>query len=142
MGRRYFNPQIPSELIGERSGLSHKIYMLVDQRLPKDMHTQEISRKEYSQVANESSVCWTSMSATPPDKLADTIRTQINSFTCYPGFSHCLELQENFHEHQRKLCGERTCEEFLNSNAYQGWKNRKTRGPSLLYVSGSGTPFI
>ena len=128
----------PSELIGERSGLSRKVYMLVDERLPN--HTQcRVSGKEHFQLPkNFSSLRWTSLLPMPPDELAAQIQAHITRFTSYQGLKHTLESQDNFHEVQKRLCGERTCEEFLNSNPYQGWKNRKTRGPSLLYVSGSG----
>ena len=113
--------------------------MLVDERLPKDMHTQKASRKEHSQLPKEvSSICWTSLLPMPPDELAAKIQTQLSKFTMLADSKYILERQDNFHEGQKSLCGERTCEEFLNSNPYQGWKNRKTRGPSLLYVSGSG----
>ena len=113
--------------------------MLVDERLPKDMHTQKASRKEHSQLPNEiSGIRWTSLLPMPPDELAAKIRAQMSEFTSYQGLGYALDDQDNAHENRKSLCGERTCEEFLNSNAYQGWKNRKARGPSLLYVSGSG----
>ena len=112
--------------------------MLVDERLPKDIH-QRASWEWHSQLPREiSSIRWTSLLPMPPDELSAKIQAQISEFTSDQGLRHALESQDNFHEGLKRLCGERTCEEFLNSNPYQGWKNRKTRGPSLLYVSGSG----
>ena len=111
--------------------------MLVDERLPKNMHMQ--SQNKHSQVPHENNIVWRSLSPVPPDELAATIRTQISEFTAWPGLSYHMDRQDRKHELYSNICHERTCEEFLNSNAYQGWKNRKTRGPSLLYVSGSGT---
>lgn len=113
--------------------------MLVDERLPNDMHTQEANRKEHSQLPKElPSIRWRSLSPLPPDELAARIQAKISEFTSYQGLRSALEDQDYLNEGHKRLCGERTCEEFLNSNPYQGWKNRKTRGPSLLYVSGSG----
>ena len=111
--------------------------MLVDERLPKDKHIQEVSQNKHSQVPNTNTIVWRSLASMPPDELAATIRTQISEFTGWP--SRELNDQGRIYEIHKGLCGERTFEEFLNSNAYQGWKNRKTRGPSLLHVSGSGT---
>ena len=113
--------------------------MLVDERVPKNMPTQEVSRQEHSQVPTETPVFQQYLPGTLPDELAATIRTQISEFTAWPGLSYHMDRQDRTHETYSNICRERTCEEFLNSNAYQGWKNRKTRGPSLLYVSGSGT---
>ena len=110
--------------------------MLVDERLPMNptnMHIQ--SQYKHFRVPSEDTILWRSISPMPPDELAATIRTQISEFTGWDS----QEDQNYVHESYKRLCAERTCEEFLNSNAYQGWKNRKTRGPSLLYVSGSGT---
>ena len=113
--------------------------MLVDERLPKDMNVQEVSQNKHSQVSNGTTIFWRSLAGTPPDKLPAIIRTQISEFTAWPDLSKDMDRQDHRHHVHEKLCGERPCEEFLNSNAYQGWKNRKSRGPSLLYVSGSGT---
>lgn len=111
--------------------------MLVDERLPKDMHTK--SPNKYSQVPNGNNIAWRSLPTMPPVELQGTILRQISEYTDWPDLSIDLDRQDYRHRTFQKLCGERTCEEFLNSNAYRGWKNRKTRGPSLLYVSGSGT---
>ena len=113
--------------------------MLVDERLPKDMHMQEVSQNKHSQVSKKTGILWRSVGSTPPDERAATIRTQITELVAWPDLSIDLDRQDYRHKTYQNLCGERTCEEFLNSNAYRGWKNRKTRGPSLLYVSGSGT---
>ncbi len=111
--------------------------MLVNERLPKNMHIQ--SQNTHSQVPNENNIVWRSLSPMPPDELAATIRTQLSEFTAWPGLSNDLEYQDYRHGVYKQPCFERTGEEFLNSNAYQRWKNRKTLGPSLLCVSGSGT---
>ena len=111
--------------------------MLVDERLPKDMHTK--SPNKYSQVPNGNKIAWRSLPTMPPFVLQGTILRQISEYTDWPDLSIDLSRQDYRHRTFQNLCGERTCEEFLNSNAYRGWKNRKTRGPSLLYVSGSGT---
>ena len=111
--------------------------MLVDERLPKDMHTK--SPNKHSQVPNGSNIAWRSLPTMAPVELQDTILRQISEYTDWPDLSIDLDRQDYRHRTFQNLCGERTCEEFLNSNAYRGWKNRKTRGPSLLYVSGSGT---
>ena len=111
--------------------------MLVDERLTQNMHIQ--SQNKHSDVPNETTIVWRSLLPTPQDELAVTIRKQISKFTPWPDLSSVLDLQDRRHHELQNLCGERTCEEFLSSKAYQGWKNRKTRGPSLLFVSGSGT---
>ena len=36
---------------------------------------------------------------------------------------------------------EYTKEPFLESNEYQAWKTRKTRGPGLLCATGGGKPY-
>ena len=126
------------ELIRERSGLSRRVYMLVDERLPKDEHIQ--SPNEHSQVPNEDKIVWRSLLPMSLDEQVITIETQVSKFTARPDLSRDLSRQRHdWHETYQHLCGERTCHEFLHSNAYQGGKNRKTRGPSLLYLSGSGT---
>ena len=112
--------------------------MLVDERLPKKMHIQEVSQKQHSQAANDNTTVWQSLSQMPQDELAATIRTKTSEFTAWPELSDDLGIQDRRHEMYRRVSDGRVCDEFLNSNAYQGWKNRKTRGPSLLYVSGSG----
>ncbi|KAK0512956.1 hypothetical protein JMJ35_004973 [Cladonia borealis] len=116
-------------------GLSRKVYMLVDERLPQNMHIQ--SQNKHCHVPNEINIVWRSLLPMPQDELAAIIRKQISEFTAWPDLSNDLDRQDHRHYVHQNLCGERTCEEFLNSSAYQGWKNRKTRGPSLLYVSGS-----
>ena len=111
--------------------------MLVDERLPKKLPIQ--GQNKHSPVSNEIKVVWRSLLPMPQDELAATVRTQISEFIGWPDLPKNLDSQAHRHEAHQNICGERTCEEFLNSNAYQGWKNRKTRGPSLLHVSGSGT---
>lgn len=111
--------------------------MLVDERLPKDMQIK--SPNKHSQVPNRNNIAWRSLPTMPPVERQDTILRQISEYTDWPDLGNDLSTQDYRHQTYRNLCGERTCEEFLNSNAYQRWKNRKIRGPSLLYVSGSGT---
>ena len=111
--------------------------MLVDERLPQSMHIQ--GQNKHSHLSNEMGIVWRSLLPMPQDELAATVRTQISEFIAWPDLPKVLDSQAHRHVTHQKICGERTCEEFLNSNAYQGWKNRKTRGPSLLHVSGSGT---
>ncbi len=113
--------------------------MLVDERLPKNMHGQQVSQKEHSQVANENAIVWRSLWDMDPDELEATVSKEISKFTAWPDLSKELYNQGNKHGNYQRAFGERTCEEILTSNAYQEWKNRKIRGPSLLQVSGSGT---
>lgn len=112
--------------------------MLVDERLPDNARIRAGGKKHFQLPKELPSIRWTSLLPMPPDELAAKIQAQIITFTSDRGLRSALESQNNFHERQKRLCGEGTCEEFLNSSPYQGWKNRKTRGPSLLYVSGSG----
>ena len=111
--------------------------MLVDERLPKNEHIK--SPNKHSQVPNEDNIVWRSLLPMSLDEQIITIETQVSKFTARLDLSGDLSRQRYDHEKYHHLCGERTCHEFLHSNAYQGWKNRKTRGPSLLYLSGSGT---
>ena len=131
--------QMASELLTEHSDLSRKVYMLVDERLPKNLHRQQSSQKEHSQMANDNTIFWRSLSSMNPYELAATVPKAIGEFTAWPGLTKFLDYQLQVQERYNNSCGERTCKGFLNSNVYQGWKNRKTRGPSLLHVSGSGT---
>ena len=73
-------------------------------------------------------------------RLAAIIHAEISQFAAWPNLSNDLEHQAYMHEKYNNLCDGRICNDFINSDAYQGWVNRKTRGPSLLYVSGSGRP--
>ena len=57
----------------------------------------------------------------------------------WPMATYEFASYDDAQQYHSELCGEHTCDNFLNSDAYQGWKNRKTRGPDLLYVSGDGT---
>ena len=52
----------------------------------------------------------------------------------YPGL-------DDPHNRYIEACAEHSCDLFLGSPVYLGWKNRKTLGPSLLQVAGTGTSF-
>ena len=72
--------------------------MLVDERLPEDMHTRKVTSKVQSQIYRASAISWTSSPSMPQDALVDTIRTQIGAFTGYLHLSHALESQDYIHK--------------------------------------------
>lgn len=78
-----------AELIKERSGLSRKVYMLVDERLPQNMHIQR--HNKHSDVPNEVNIVWRSLLPMPQDELAAIIRKQISEFTARPDLSNDVE---------------------------------------------------
>ena len=65
----------------------------------------------------------------------------LNNLGPYIGWSGAIydfPAFEDSHNRYVEACVEHSCDFFLSSPAYVGWKNRKTPGPSLLTLTGSG----
>ena len=118
------------------------IYMMVEERLPRaPMHQNKFDK---SPERADGDVHWDQPPEGPSDEqeklIVQEVFQHLNEFD--PGM-FLDEFEASFKRKEQYLeqCGEKTCEEFLKSNAYQGWKNRKSRGPSLLFANGASRYF-
>ena len=117
----------PFWLISTDSGMVRKVYMLVDNRLPP---RRKGSRDYLAQYH------WISINDSEP---LSYFLNRLGPFLGWPGAVYDFPGLDDSHHRYVEACAEGTCEVFLGSPAYLGWKNRKTPGPSLLYSSGPGT---
>ena len=108
------------------SGMVRKVYMLVDSRLP--------SRPNKSHY-NRAQTIWMSVGNNEP---LSYFLNRLGPFLGWQGAPYDYPGLDDPHHRYVEACAESTCEVFLGSPAYLGWKNRKTPGPSLLYSSGPG----
>ena len=59
-------------------------------------------------------------------------------FIGWPGAAYDFPGLDDPHHRYVEACAEGSCNVFLDSPAYLGWKNRKPLGPSFLRIVGSG----
>ena len=118
------------------------IYMLVDERLPKTSTSQDKTEEPLEKL--DGNILWAKLPEGPSDQQTNLVidrvfehldQSSIDLFS--DDFRASILVKKKYLEQ----CGEKTCDEFLRSNAYQGWKNRRSRGPSLLYAKGAGRFF-
>ena len=115
------------------------IYMLVEERLPKVSVPQYKGYNPWEIL--KGNVSWALAPEGPPGQQERLIvekvfeHIDLNSIRFFREAFLSLSRSKR---HYLKLCGKNTSEEFLKSDIYQGWKNRKARGPSLLYATGAG----
>ncbi len=108
------------------SGIVRKVYMLVESRLPF-RNTKHIE---------QAPIRWQRLDVEKP--LSYFLKTigpgldWIRAIYDFPAF-------DDPHHRYVEACAEHSCDRFLGSPAYLGWKNRKTPGPSLLRLTGPGT---
>jgi len=110
-----------------------RVYEIVEQRLPNDRH-----QRYSSSYHGKSGISWDSIdqSLTGNEhqffilkELGKSIDWEM-AFYKYPSY-------EDRHHFYRIRCEEHSCDEFITSDTYRKWKNRQTRGPSLLCAVGA-----
>ena len=106
-----------------------KVYMLVDQRLPSRYEAPKPS-------INWAGTEWRKLDHTEPMSF---YLSRLGTYIGWPGATYDFPGLDDSHHRYVETCMENTCQVFLDSPAYSGWKYRKTPGPSLLYSSGPGT---
>lgn len=114
--------------------------MLIDQRLPK--HSISLNDRKIDSFANSAvDIIWQNIDRSQGSisQQQSFIHKRIGEFVVWLMIEHEFDYLANGPNFFLGSCGEHTCDDFLGSKAYQEWKTRKTRAPSLLYASGKGT---
>lgn len=73
-----------------------------------------------------------------PDQMQAFILQRLGDFMGWRMATYEYPSFDDPHQDNIARSAEYTSESFLESNVYQNWKTRKTRGPSLLCATGNG----
>lgn len=110
------------------------VFEIVEQRLPVNSHQNHSSLNR-----SEDNVSWC--------HIDQNLTANEQQFLTLKELGKSLEWQMALYEYPsyddrhyayRTLREEHPCDDFINSDAYQKWKYRRTRGPSLLCAFGAG----
>lgn len=74
----------------------------------------------------------------PPDRMQAFILQHLGDFIGWRMAQYEYPSFDDTHQENILLSAEYSKEPFLESNVYQAWKTRKTRGPGLLCATGHG----
>ena len=110
------------------------LFEVVNERLPRDQpsgsynsdHGFSIHWKKHDQ------------GDCSPDQLQAFIFQKVGEFIGWPLVLYDYPHFDDTHQYNIDRSADYTREVFLESNVYQAWKTRKTRGPGLLCATGSG----
>lgn len=112
------------------------IYEIVDERLPRihpiiarqcdpdcglNIHWEKVDQENHS-----------------PDQRQAFILQKVGEFIGWGRVTYEYPVFDDPHRHNIESSAFYARELFLESKAYQAWKTRKTRGPGLFCVTGSG----
>ncbi len=110
------------------------VYEIVEQRLPTDRH-QNHSSLNHSQ----SNISWCTIDQSlTANEQQSLILKELGKILDWGMVLYEYPSYDDRHQFYRMRCEEHTCDDFINSDTYRKWKNRQTRGPSLLFAYGAG----
>ncbi len=111
------------------------LFEIVDKRLPRDYPVEPLRDS-----SNASSMHWKKVDQTycSPDQRQSFILKELGDLIGWDLATYEYSSFDDTHQYYVHHSAGYADEMFLNSEIYQAWKNRKTRGPGLLCAIGSG----
>lgn len=110
------------------------VFEIVNERLPRDQH---VGPRGSSYGSNR---LWEKVDQKhcSPDQMQAFILKHLGDFIGWSMAKYEYPSFDDRHQANIPRSAEYTSERFLESDVYQAWKTRKTRGPGLLCVTGQG----
>ena len=110
------------------------LFEITDARLPRTLPVAVVDSY------HESSIHWEKVDGKicSRGQRESLIIEKLGGYLDWPGAKYEYHVVDDTHQACVHNSADYPKEMFLESKVYQTWKNRKTRGPGLLYATGLG----